>query len=309
MFKYQSQITLDAAENTFFQRELENIAAESYDKKYAELIGRKLVPTKAIEAGAETHTYRQYDWRAKAAPMTDMADDLPLANTVGVEFTFKLQSSGLAFGYSDDEIRASMKAGRPLERERATACRLGLAQYVDNVCAVGDANFGFKGLTNLASTETYTVPNDGSTSSKLWSLKTPDQILRDMNGMVSQVVVNSKGVEKPRRLLLPLAQMELITNTARSSTSDTTILEFFRGTRPDVEVMSWERLLLAGTGGTVDRMIAYNPSVSNLHLLMAIEYEQKAPQEQNFFYKVNARVKLGGVISPYPKSIIYGDGI
>jgi len=308
MFHYRKIESLDAAENVFFQRQLEEIAAESFDVKYAELKGRKFLPTKQLAAGAETYTYRQYDWRAKPAPMIDMADDLPLANTKGTEFSFSLRSFGLAFSYSLDEIQAAMKGGRPLERERAYATRQGLAQYLDDVCATGDSTFGLKGLLNIASTATYTVPADGTGSSKLWTTKTPDQILRDMNGMISQVITDTKEVESPKRLVLPTAALQYISNTARSSTSDTTILEFFKGTRTDVEVVGWERNSAAG-GSSDGRMVAYDPKLQNLHLLMSIEYEQLAPQQKNFVYVVNARLKTGGVVAPYPKSVIYGDGI
>jgi hypothetical protein len=308
MFHYRQIPHLDAAENSFFQRQLEQIAAESYDVKYAQLKGRQFLPTKSIEAGAESYTYRQYDWRAKAAPMIDMADDLPMANTLGVEFTFPLRSFGLAFSYSLDEIQAGVKGGRPLERERAEACRLGLAQYLDDVCATGDATFGLKGLLNLSNTETYTTPV-GTAGGKNWfgaSGKTPDEIIKDLNAMKRQIVVNSKDIERPTKFILPTSLDEYISNTPRSSTSDTTIKEFWLGTNKGISTETWERLETAGTSNST-RIVAYDPKAINLHLLMSIEYEQLAPQQRNFVFVVNARLKTGGVVSPYPKTVIYGD--
>lgn len=308
MFHYRNSPHLDAAENSYFSRQLEEIAAESYDVKYAELKGRKFLPTKNLAHGTESYTYRQYDWRAKAAPMIDMSDDLPMANTLGSEFTFPLRSFGLAFSYSLDEIQASMKGGRPLERERAEACRLGLAQYIDGVCATGDTTFGLKGLLNLANTETYATPA-GAAGGKNWfgtNAKTPDEVIKDMNAMIRQIVANSKEVERPTKMLLPTELDEYISSTPRSIHSDVTIKEFFQRTQPSCQLESWERLVDAGTGAS-RRIVAYDPKAVNLHLLMAIEYEQLAPQQKNFVYVVNARIKTGGVVAPYPRSVLYGD--
>lgn len=303
---YVAQPHLDAAENVFFQRELEEIDLQAKDVKYAKLKGRQLVPTKSVGPATETYTYRQFDKRAKPAPMIDLADDLPMANVKGAEFSFNLRSYGLAFQYSRDEIRAAQKVGIPLDTDRATAVREGLAQYLDAVCATGDSTFGLKGLLNLASTETYNTPT-GAAGGKNWfgtNAKTPDEIIADLNGMKRQVITNSKEVESPKRLLLATDLHEFISNTPRSSTSDTTILKWWQGNNPDVMIERWERCAGAGTGSS-RRTVMYDPA--NLYLLMAIEYEQLAPQERNFVYVVNARLKTGGVVCPYPKSVIYGD--
>jgi hypothetical protein len=306
--KFAAQPHLDAAENVFFQRQLEEIDALARDVKYAKLKGRMFIPTKPLGAATETYTYRQFDKRAKPAPMQDHSDDLPLVNVHGSEFSFPLRSFGLAFGYTRDEIAAAAMGGVPLDTMRATACREGLAQYIDAVCAVGDSTFGLKGLLTLANTEVYTTPA-GAAGGKNWfwtNKKTPDEIIADLNGMKRQVIVNSKEIESPTRLILATALHEYISNTARASVSDTTILKFWSMNNPDVEITRWERCAGAGTS-TSNRTVMYDPSVLNLSLLMAIEYEQLAPQFKNFTSVVNARVKTGGVVAPYPKSVIYGD--
>jgi hypothetical protein len=306
--KFTAQPHLDAAENVFFQRQLEEIDARARDVKYAKLKGRMSVPTQPLGAATETYTYRQFDKRAKPAPMQDMSDDLPLVNVTGAEFSFALRSFGLAFSYSRDEIAAAAKGGVPLDTMRATACREGLAQYIDSVCATGDTTFGLKGLLNLANTHVYSTPA-GAAGSKAWTgtnKKTPDEVIADLNGMKRQVIVDTKEVESPTRLILPTSLHEYIANTPRSSTSDKTILKFWQENNPEVEITRWEKCAGAGTSSS-NRTVMYDPNVLNLSLLMAIEYEQLAPQDRNFTSVVNARVKTGGVIAPYPKSIIYGD--
>jgi hypothetical protein len=300
-----SFLHLDAAETVFFLQQLKEIEGRAFATKYAELKGRKMVPTKSVSEGTEVYEYRMMDKRGTPAPMVDMSDDLPMVNTFGSYFTIKLRSEGLGFYYTRDEIAAAAKAGVPLETDRSDACRERLAQYIDDVCATGDSAFGLKGLFNLANTLTYTTPAGASTF-KAWSTKTPDEILADLNGMIRKVVTDTKEVERPTRIILPTELDERISTTPRQSASDTTIKKFFQLTNPSVEIVSWEKAAGQGTGGS-NRVVAYDPRPENVSLLMAIEYQQLAPQERNFAYVVNARVKTGGVFARYPKSIIYGD--
>ena len=299
---------LDAAQNYFFLRELEQILPEQFEVMYATLKSRQYVPTdNSIDPGAESVIARQWDKVGKAQAISDHAADFPLVNVSGVEGAQRMQDYGAGYSYTIPEIQAAAKANRPLERDRADACRRTIEQQIDAVISSGDSAFGLKGFLSLTGTDTYTVPN-GASASPLWTQKTADEILADMNGMVQQVITNTIEVESPNMLLLPPAQMQLISTRARSSVSDTTILQFFKGNRPNVMVDSWTKLTGAGAGGT-DRMVAYERNKTKVRALMAIEFEQQPPQQKNMAYVINCRARTGGVISPYQKSIIYGDGI
>jgi hypothetical protein len=303
---------LDSAETVFFLRELMQIAAESYDVKYAKLKGAQNVPFRTdIDAAAETYLYRQFNSVGKAERVKGPDDKLPLVNTLGKEFTHKLAIYGTGFAYSVDEIRAGAKAGRPLDRMRAQVARKVIDQKIDDICFQGDADVGTLGLNTLTNVLDYTGSLDTSGSGSpntLWSGKSADAILKDMNGLVTKIVHDTLEVESPTRILLPTNQYRQISTTARSTVSDTTILEFFQANNPDISVSSWERLGGAGSEAK-DRMIGYDPQMMNLHLLMAIPYEQLAPQLDGWFYKVNVRCKLGGVVAPYPQSVCIADGI
>ena len=299
---------LDAAENIFFQRELEQILTEQFDIKHAGLKARQFVPVdNSIDPGVETVTYEQFDSLGKAKRIADFADDLPMVNVSGLQFSQRMQSYGAAFGYSLGELRAAAKAGKPLERMRAMAARKTLDLQLDDVAASGDSAAGLKGLLNITAAATFT-PATKAAGGLTWAVATPDEMIADLSDIVKQVVVDTKEVERPRRIILPTDQYERINSTARSNTSDTTVLDFFLGTHPGLEVMSWERLAGAGAG-SVDRMVAYDPNILNVRLLMAVEFEQLPPQQKNMAFVVNCHMRTGGVISPYPKSIAYGDGI
>jgi len=297
---------LDASSNYFFLRELEQIEATQYEVLYATLKSRMLIPTgDPVDPGAMTVTTRLWDKVGTAQAISDHANDIPLVNVFGTEGTQRMQDYGAGFSYTIPEIQAAALANRPLERDRADAARRVIEQKIDGVLSTGDSAFGLSGFINLSGVDTYTVPAGGS-GSTAWAQKTPDEILKDMNGMIQQVITNTNEVESPNTLLLPTAEFQLISTKARSSVSDTTILNFFRGNRPNVTVDSWVKLNGYG-GATRSRFIAYDKNKLKVRSLMAIEYEQAAPQVRNWAYVINARARTGGVVTSYPKSIITAD--
>ncbi len=300
---------LDAAENAFFLRELENISKKMLNVKYASLKGRLMVPTdnEGLSAGHMSHTYRVWDSKGEAKRIADMSDDLPAVNIFGSENTQRLQAYGVSYNFSLDEIAAAAQAGRPLESDRAAVARKVLEQKIDAIAALGDSAAGLTGLLNLTGTATCT-PGNKAAGGTTWAVATADEILLDLNKAKREMRVDTKEIESPTRIVLPTAQYEIISSKRVSTVSDTTVLGFFKANNPEIEILSWERLAGAG-GASDDRALVYSPSPENLKLLMALEFTQQPPQARNMAFVVNCWVKTGGVICPFPKSVSYMDGI
>lgn len=328
----RSGIRADAGETAFFLRELENVFREQYDIEYAELKGKQMVPVRYdLDPGAETFTYSQFDRVGQATRIKDFSRDFPRANVFGSQFLNPIASYGISFAYSIDELRSALKAGRSVEAMRAYAARKAIDEMIDYVISQGDpdvdngAQSGIApmlGLLKLTGTQTGTASNLGAGSTTTWwnsttkgLNKTQDQIIADITGMITNVPNATKGVEKVRRIVMPIFQMGILKNTPRSTVSDTTLLEFLEKNNKDIEFMDWERLTGAGAANTNfaqnapgDLIIGYNPDRQKLFAPIAIEYEQLAPQLDNFAYMVPARCKLGGVVSPYPQSLYFLSG-
>lgn len=300
---------LDAAENAAFLRELEFISKKMLNIRYAALKGRQIVPTDNEGMGAwqQSYTYRLWDSKGEAKPIMDMSDDLPAVNLHGTETTQRIQAYGVSFNFSIDEVAAMAATGRSLETDRAAVARKVLEQKLDTIASSGDSARGIYGINSLTGTDTFT-PGTKAAGGLTWAVATPDEILADMNGAVRQIRVNTKEVESPTRIVLPTSQHQIISTKARSTLSDTTILKFFELNNPGIQVLSWERLAAAGSGST-DRMLVYDPTPENLKMLVPLEFTMQPPQLKNMSYVVNCWVKTGGVISPFPKSISFADGI
>lgn len=301
---------LDANESIHFARQLEFIKSQAYDVKRPQLSALQLFPVdSSVPAGAETLTYRQYDQVGMAKVIANYADDLPRADVTAKEFTSPIRSVGISYGYSVQEIRASAFAGTSLDAKKMRAAQRGHEMKINQLAWNGDAASGIPGFLTNANIPEYTVINDGTGSTKTWSTKTADQILRDMNGIVNSVFTVTKGVHRPNELWIPQAQYALISSTARSSTGDTTILEFFLQANPFVErVIPVVELTGAGTGG-IDVMVAAENNAENFQLVIPMAFMQHAPQLDNLEYKVPCESRCGGVIMPYPLAFAWGEGI
>lgn len=301
---------LDANESIFFLRELDFIKSKSYDVQYPELKARSLIPVSfEAGAGAETITYEQYDQVGMAKIVSSYADDLPRADIKGKEFTSRVRSLADAYGYNIQEIRAAKMAGKPLEQRKANAAKRAMMQKEDSIAALGDADFGLIGLINHPNISSTTLPADGTGASTLWSTKTPLLIIRDLNKVANFIVENTKEVEQPNTMLMPVEKYNYIATTPVGDNADKTILKFFLDNSPYIkEVIPWNKLKAAGAGG-LDRMIAYDKNPEKLTLEIPQDFEQLDLEQRGLEFLVPCHSRCGGVIIYYPLSVVYADGL
>jgi len=309
-------INLDDNQSIFFARELEYIKSRSYDIEYPMLKATQVIPV-STEAGpgAESITYQQFDKLGIAKIISNYADDLPRADVKGKEFTVPVRSVGSSYGYNVQEIRASQFAGKGLEQRRANAARRAVEQRINNIGFYGSEEDGLQGLFNNPNVTRVAVDENAGATSTKWADKTPDEILADMNNLVNGIVEITNGVEAPNTLLLPIEQYTYITSTARSSTSDTTILQYFLTNNPFIQSVEWLNELKGaglGAGGLAageDMMIAYDKSSDKLTFEIPQPFEQFAPQEDGLEFKIATHARVSSVIIYYPLSLAFAEGI
>ena len=300
---------MDASESAFLSRQLEVIRSQTYDIKFPQLKARDFVPVdNSVSPGAETVTYRQYNMFGLAKIIANYADDLPRADVSAAEFTSKIRSLGSSYGYSIQEVRAAQFAGVPLEQRKANAARRAMEEKIDSIARVGDAANSLLGLLNQPNTSTYSVPNGGGGDTE-WGTKTPDEIVADMHGIANGMVQDTKEVEQPDTLLLPLTSYGLVSTKRMGDGSNETILSYFLKTSMYVKTVApWTALETAGSG-SVKRMVCYRRDPDVLQLIVPQEFEQLPPQSRGFEVVTPCHMRCGGVVAYYPLAISYGDGI
>jgi hypothetical protein len=300
---------LDAGETAFFRRELEHVKAKTYDKKFKKLKATSLIPVSTeAPSGAAEITYKSYTKIGVAKIIADYAHDFPRVDIYGEEKTAKCRGIGESYGYSIEEIRRAQMAGTSLETRRANAARRANDEKVNTIAWTGDSDYQLQGLINFPGITEYTVQN-GAAASKTWASKTPDEIIKDLNGIVTAIVDSTNGVEAPDTLIIPIAQYTYINDTRMTGDSDKTILQFFLKNNEFIKTVDWVvELKGAGDAGT-DRMMVYERNPEQLTLEIPQPFEQFAPDKKGMEYEIPCHSKTGGVIVYYPQSVAYGDGI
>jgi hypothetical protein len=299
----------DAGESAFFVRELEHIKAKSYDTKQKALKATMLIPVSTeADPGAETITYRRYTQLGTAAIVSDYAQNSPRVDIYGQEFTSKVYTISDSFGYSRQEIRRSRMTGRSLDAKRAKAAKRAYDEKIESITWDGDTAHNLSGFINYPGITAYTVPN-GAGGLKTFVSKTPDEIIKDIKGLMLAITDTTNGVEQPDTLLLPYAQyMDLATRRVTDGDSKT-VLTYIMDNFPMLKNVEWLTQLKEAGAGSTDRMMMYSKDPDTLTLELPMPYTQLPPQIHGLEFEIMTEGRCGGIIVYYPLAISYGDGI
>jgi hypothetical protein len=308
-FHLSQNLIKDVNTSVFFLRELEYIQRQSKDIKQKNLKGTLLIPvSNEAPEWASSITYRRLTRVGRAKVIADYAHDFPRADVYREEFTIKVKGIGSSFGYSKDEIMQSSATGLSLDKERALSCKRAIDELQDDIIWNGDNDFGIQGFINYPGITEYTTPN-GIGGDTEWSTKTPDEIIADMNALVTTVINTTNGVEAPDTMILPIEQYRLISTTRMGDGSDETILSFFLKTNGVIKMVDWlVELNGAGAGGS-DRAMVYKKDPSYIRVEIPKFYREEAPQQKGLEFEVVAEQKTAGVLLYYPLSVAYCDNI
>lgn len=296
-------LNLDAGESIFFARELEHILTRQHDIMYPELRARLFIPVNnEAGPGAESITYYQFDKVGMAKIIADYASDLPRADVFGQKFTSPVESLGISFGYSLQEVRASAMANRSLPTMKANAAREAHERLADEIGALGDATTGLTGFVNNAN-----VPVAAATNGS-WATATADEMIEDMSESVTSMINSTNAVESPDTIVLPIDAFA-IANQRRIPDTDITVLKFFLQNNAWIRnIDHWYRLTGSGVGAT-DRMITYRRDPSKMELHIPQEYETLPVQERDLNFVVPTHSRIGGTVFYKPFAALYRDGL
>lgn len=308
---------LDANESIFFARELEFVKSRSYDKKYAELKARLLIPVSSeAEPWADAIVYESYDQVGAAKLIAGYSDDLPRADVKGQEFINPVKSLGCSYGYNIMEIRKSQARGKSLEQRKANAAKRAILQKENELAFVGDAKTGLKGFLNHNNVPLAVIADDNTNGSTEWldtdgatPLKSSKQILRDLHQIANTIVNQTQGVEHGTTLVLPRTLYLYIASTPYGIDNEATILDVFLKQSMFIKEVDWlNELETAGVGGS-KRAMAYRRDPEAVTLEIPQDFEQFDPQARNLEFVVPCHSRFGGVLFYYPLSAVYADDL
>lgn len=299
----------------FLTPQLYRIETEVYLTKYPsfDITRFMTVDTSGDMWDVGTLVYSQ-DQVGQAEFLAGAAFDMPYASTKMSQFTKNFHLAGIGYEWNTQELQRAAKLGRSLSSDKAAAAKLAADRFIYTVAMLGQTpaganEKGWTGFLNNASAPSAQVANDGTGPSRLWSAKTADLILRDINEALTAVETGTGETMVADTLVLPTSSYNYIATT-RVGDTGSTILGFLLANNVAGEgltILKSRALETAGTGST-KRMVAYanNSQVLKFHLPGAHQF--LAPfQKSSMTYEVGGIMNVGGVEVRLPKGIVYRD--
>lgn len=265
------------------------------------------------------------------------AKDVPLADVKLISVGSDFAMYAVGYRYNVEEVGKAMHAGYPLTVRKAAAARQAADYFVAEAAFYGAGHPGWSGLINLTGVAPSVAPNTGAGSARNWfsvngtiltGLKTPEQIVAELNAVVTGPMIATLGFRTTQlsdTVLLPSLALKYITDTPYGVTSpNMSILQYFRVNNPYTSQTGQPLTIrdlpaLAGaatydTGG-VDvegdgRIIGYRNNLDSLEFPMPMPFNfQGVHQHGPLQWEVPGIGRVGQLIQTREGSVRYLDGV
>lgn len=258
----------------------------------------------------------------KAGWYSGAAKDVPKAEITRDKSEVRIHMAAVGYGYDSEEIGQAQLLGTSLASLKAEAARRAYVEFMWNTALLGDTVKGLQGLANQSGVTTGNAPADGTGSVTTWfdsngnATKTPAQIIRDINNVLTGVFTGSLTVEMADTLLLPYSTISWLGATPMSSTNSETVLAYILRNNIYTQ-MTGQQLTVRGVLGldtagasSTRRMVAYanRQDVVKLHLPMPHRF-LPVYQDGPLNFEVPGIFRTGGVEVLRPAAFRYLDGI
>mgnify|MGYP000751166853 CR=1 FL=1 len=219
---------------------------------------------------------------------------------------------GMELAYTLPELATAAKLGRPIDQQKFNAMQLKHAMDMDEQAYIGDGKLGAYGLLNspMISASNVVTGVGGTT----WAVKTPNEILADINGLITATWSASGYTFAPTRLLVPPVAFGRLVASLISTAGSTSVLEFLKNNSlsntingKPLEIFPAKWLVGRGVGG-LDRMIAYTKDEDRVRF--PATSLQRTPVEYRSLYQMTTYWgRIGQIEWVYPELASYADGL
>jgi len=124
------------------------------------------------------------------------------------------------------ELESAAKTGRPIDQQKFEFLQLKHQMDIDEQMYVGDTGTGDTGLLNSTLITNNKIVATGASGYTPWASKQPDEILADVNELVTSVWSASGWAVMPNRLLLPPVVFGFISTQKVSNAGNVSILKY-----------------------------------------------------------------------------------
>lgn len=238
---------------------------------------------------------------------------LPGVTVNGERIVTPLRPLAREIGFTSIELERSQLLGTPIDAQQMDGLQNLYQLETDAMVYVGDADVGAEGLVNSSLVNAALVAVGASTFTT-WSTKTPDEILKDVNDMLTASWTAAAFAVCPAELRIPPVQFGLIATAKVSSAGNVSILKYLEensislkinGKPLNIQPLKW----LVGAGASVtDRMMAYTNDVDKVRFPM-VPIRRNTAYYKGIHFLAPYVYGFGEVEFVYPETVIYRDGI
>lgn len=299
----------------YFVNQLDNLDQRLYQPLYSVTWGRDINLRSGITMANESTSFIRSNiggvgtQSATGKPwISPNTTTLPGVSINGERVVLPLRILGQEVSYTSVELERSQLVGQPIDTAKFDALNILYQMATDEMVYIGDTDVGAKGLVNSDLVTTAAVTGG------VWSTKTPDQILADVNTAVEAAWRASGFAVCPDKVLLPPTQFAYISSQKVSDAGNVSILTFLEdnsialrvnGRKLDIQPVKW----LAGRGaGDTDRMVVYTNQEDKVRFPM-VPIRRETPYFLGIKYNAPYIWAYGEVEFVYPETIAYYDGI
>jgi len=238
---------------------------------------------------------------------------IPGVSVNGQRIVLPLRLLAREVSYTSVELERSQLTGQPIDVQKIAAFNTLYQMNTDQMVYIGSSDVGATGLINDAGITSGTVAT-GAGGSTLWANKTPDEILADVNTLLTNTWLASAYAVCPGSLLVPPAQFSLLCSQKVSSAGNVSVLKFLQensialsinGKQLDIQPVKW--LTGAGAGG-LNRMVAYTNDEGRVRFPM-VPVRRETAYYQGIRFTAPYLYAFGQIEFVYPETVQYADGI
>ena len=215
--------------------------------------------------------------------------------------------------FTSVELERSQKLGTSIDAQKTDALNLLYQMNTDQMVYIGATEVNATGLLN-SSLVTASNVAAGIIGSTQWANKTPDEILLDVNTLLTSVWLSSAYAVCPGELRVPPVQFGLLATMKVSSAGNCSVLKYLEdnsialrinGRALNIQPIKW----LTGRGAAgADRMMAYTNAENRVRFPM-VPIRRETAYYQGIRYTAPYLWAFGHVEFVYPETAGYGDGI
>jgi hypothetical protein len=295
-----------------------NIETTIYTRRYPTFNYAATVPvvTEGNEWGIGT-TFFTVDTAGEAKFISGAANDMPFNSATHDQASHDFAMIGSGWEWNLEEVNQASIYGYNLENTKALSAADKIERLLNSIAMIGTTEKGWTGFANNGGVVVTTAPADGAGGLRTAASKTVDQILRDLNSVLSSIRTTTSEVEWADTLRIPPALFRYL-STLRMGAGDgfITLLEYFRRnniytaeTGQALDIAPLRELATAGAGG-VSRTVAYrkDPEVLRFHLPMPRKV--LTPRQKSIMaFETGIIARTGGTEVRLPGAMAYLDGL